>query len=72
MAAPVVILAYGLLALATGLAYLFMIGSLAFALGFGVVGIIKIARKKWLPGVVCLLMCIAFALYAYGYITGGT
>jgi len=71
MVAPIAIVAYAVLGLATALSYWFMIGSLAFAMGFAVVGAVKIARKKWLPAVVCLLMCIFTLLYAYGYLTGG-
>ncbi|MDR1404269.1 MAG: hypothetical protein LBJ20_01690 [Candidatus Methanoplasma sp.] len=73
MVAPIIIGAYAALVTATGLAYLYLIGIFAFALGFAAVGVVKLARKKWVPGTISLLLALGTALYALGYIfAGGT
>ena len=71
MVAPVIIAAWAAFCIAIGLAYIFVIGAFAIALGFAVAGFVKLAKKKWIPGVACLMLCIATVLYMYGYLTGG-
>jgi hypothetical protein len=70
MALPVVIAAWAFLIAATGLAYLYMFGIIAIAMGFAAVGLVWFAKRKWSGSVVCLLLCIGTLLYAYGYLSG--
>ncbi|MDR0522817.1 MAG: hypothetical protein LBG62_00065 [Candidatus Methanoplasma sp.] len=63
--------AYGLLAIATGLAWIYLVGSIAVSIGFAAVGVVHFARKKWLPGVICLILALSSALVVYGYVTVG-
>jgi len=67
---PVVIAFYAIVGLGVALAYVYVIGAFAFAIGFAATGIVGFARRKWLAGVISTIMVIASLLYAYGFFTG--
>ena len=67
---PLVIALYAVLALAMALAWLYVIGAFAVGLGFSVVGVVKLARKKWLSGVICMIVAAASVILAYALATG--
>jgi len=64
------ILAYVVIACATAMAWVFVVGGFAIGIGFGAVGLVKIARKKWWTGIVCALLSLASILFAYAYYAG--
>ena len=67
MSSRIILAGWMVFALATGLAYLYLLGIIAFAVGFTGAGIFAIAKKKWVPGVVCIIQAIAAALMLLGY-----
>ena len=67
---PVIIAFYAVMGLGMLLAYVYVIGAFAFAIGFAATGIVGFARRKWLSGVISTILVIASLLYAYGFLTG--
>lgn len=72
MIPPIYLAALGLFGVATGLAWYFMLGAFAVSIGFSAVGILALARKRWLPAIVCTLLAIASVVLIYAYATVGS
>jgi len=69
---PIMIIVY-LAAGAVGiLGWTFVLGNVIFALGFTGASfvLVKWARKKWLPGVMAILIVIATLVIAYAWFVG--
>ena len=67
MSSRLILAGWAAFALATGLAFLFLVGVIAFAIGFTGATIVSVYRKKWIPAVVCFIQVIAAALMLLGY-----
>jgi len=67
MSSRIMLAGWMVFALATGLAYLYLLGIIAFAVGFSGAGVIAVAKKKWVPGVVCIVQAAAAFLMLLGY-----
>lgn len=72
MIPPIYIAVLAIFGIATGIAWYFLLGAFAISVGFSAVGILQLARKRWLPAVVCTLLAIASALLIYAYATVGS
>lgn len=64
------ILLYVLAAVAIALAWFYVIGAFAFGLGFAVTGVVKIMRRKYIPGVACLIVAAVSIVLVYAWVSG--
>ena len=70
--APIMIAWYALIAAVAICGWTFVLGNIAFALGFtgATFALTKFARKKWLPGVMAILVVMATLTVAYAWYIG--
>ena len=71
-AAPVVLLAYLLVAVIAALGWTFFLGNVMFGLGFAAntFFLVKWAHKKWMPGVISMVIVMASIIIVYAWFIG--
>ena len=70
--APVMMIWYAVAALVGFIGWTFVLGNFMFAMGFTAASffLVKWAKKKWLPGILAILVVVATMVTAYALFLG--
>jgi len=70
--APILAVWYIIVALVVFVGWTFVIGNFLFAMGFTAASffLVKWSKRKWLPGIMAMLIVIATLVFAYAWFTG--
>jgi len=63
-------IAYALIVIATGMAWIFVVGGFAVGIGFAAAGVLKLVQKRWWSGVACAVLAAGSLFLAYAYYAG--
>lgn len=70
--APILAIWYILVGLIVFVGWTFVIGNFMFAMGFTAASffLVKLAKKKWWPGIMAMLIVVATLVFAYAWFIG--